>query len=133
MRARSSLAIVLYVLGLIALIYAGLNFNNLFFVQKLMAKSDIPAYSRLVFIPILAAVLVLLDGSFIANLKRASSGVLYVLGNSAWLYSFYSLYEKMAIPVNEIDAYRSIFYVIASGVVLFVVGVILNDIPKRQK
>ena len=77
MSARSLIGIVFYAIGLIALVYAGLNFNSLFFAQKLMAKSDIPAYSRMVFIPILAGVLILLDGSFIANLKRGTSGVLY--------------------------------------------------------
>lgn len=125
--------VAFYVVGLIVLIYAGLNFNNLFFAQKMLSKSNISTYSQLVFIPILLGVLVLLDGSFIAHLKRASSGVLYALGNLAWLYGFYSLYQKLSVPVNEIDAYRSIFYLISAGVLVFIIAAILNDIHKGSK
>lgn len=130
---RSIVGIVFYVVGLILLVYAGFNFNGLFFVQKLMAKSDIPTYSRMVFIPILAGVLVLLDGSFLANLKRLSSGVLYVAGNLVWLYGFDQLYLKLSVPVKEIDAYRNVFYLIAGGVLLFIIGAIVNDFPKRSR
>lgn len=125
--------IVFYVLGLIVLIYAGVNFNNLFFVRKLLEKPDLPTYSQMVFTPILVAVLILLDGSFVANLKRASSGVLYGLGNLAWLYGFYLLSQKLSVPVNDIDAYRTVFYLISAGVLVFIVGTIVNDIPKRKK
>ena len=133
MSARSLVGIVFYVLGLIVLIFAGLNFNNLFFAQKLLTKPDIPVYSRMVFIPILLGVLILLDGSFIANLKRASSGVLYAVGNLAWLYGFYLLYQRLSVPVNEIDAYRIVFYLTSAGVLAFVIGAILNDIHKGTK
>ena len=132
MSARSLIGIVFYVIGLIAFVYAGLNFNSLFFAQKLMAKSDIAAYSRMVFTPILAGVLILLDGSFIANLKRGSGGVLYALGNLAWLYGFYLLYQRLSVPVNEIDAYRTIFYLVSAGVFAFIIGAILNDIHKSS-
>ena len=131
--ARSVVGIVFYVLGLVVLIFAGLNFNNLFFAQKLLAKSDIPTYSQMVFIPILLGVLVILDGSFIANLKRGSSGVLYALGNLAWLYGFYLLYQRLSVPVNEIDAYRNVFYLTFAGVLAFIIGAILNDINKSSK
>lgn len=87
----------------------------------------------MVFIPILVGVLVLLDGSFIANLKRASSGVLYALGNLAWLYGFYLLYQRLSVPVNEIDGYRTIFYLVSAGVFAFIIGAILNDIHKSSK
>ena len=130
---RSVVGIVFYVLGLVVLIFAGLNFNNLFFAQKLLTKSDIPTYSQLVFMPILLGVLVLLDGSFIAGLKRASSGVLFAVGNLAWLYGFYVLYQRLSVPVNEIDAYRTIFYLISAGVLVFIIGVIVNDIHKGSK
>lgn len=133
MSARSVVGIVFYVLGLIVLIFAGLNFNNLFFAQKLLAKSDIPTYSQMVFMPILVGVLVLLDGSFIADLKRASSGILFAVGNLAWLYGFYLLYQRLSVPVNEIDAYRTIFYLASSGVFAFIIGAILNDIHKSSK
>jgi uncharacterized membrane protein YeaQ/YmgE (transglycosylase-associated protein family) len=98
----------------------------------LISKSDLPTYSQTVFLPILVGVLVLFDGSFIANLKRADSGVLYALGNIGWIYGVYLLYLKMRVPVNEIDAYRSIFYFIGAAVVLFIVGAILNEIPRRH-
>jgi hypothetical protein len=125
--------IVFYVLGLVVLIFAGLNFNNLFFAQKLLTKSDIPTYSQLVFMPILLGVLVLLDGSFIADLKRASSGVLYAVGNLAWLYGFYLMYQRLSVPVSEIDAYRIVFYLTSAGVFAFIIGAILNDIHKSSK
>lgn len=130
---RSVVGIVFYVLGLVVLIFAGLNFNNLFFAQKLLTKSDIPTYSQLVFMPILLGVLVLLDGSFIADLKRASSGVLYAVGNLAWLYGFYLMYQRLSVPVSEIDAYRIVFYLTSAGVFAFIIGAILNDIHKSSK
>jgi len=130
---RSVVGIVFYVLGLVVLIFAGLNFNNLFFAQKLLTKSDIPTYSQLVFMPILLGVLVLLDGSFIADLKRASSGVLYAVGNLAWLYGFYLMYQRLSVPVSEIDAYRIVFYLTSAGVLAFIMGAIVNDIPKGSK
>lgn len=130
---RSVVGIVFYVLGLVVLIFAGLNFNNLFFAQKLLTKSDIPTYSQLVFMPILLGVLVLLDGSFIAGLKRASSGVLYAVGNLAWLYGFYLMYQRLSVPVSEIDAYRIVFYLTSAGVLAFIMGAIVNDIPKGSK
>ena len=133
MSVRSLAGLGFYLLGLVVLIYAGLNFNNLFFVQKLLSKSDVPVYSQMVFIPILAGILILLDGSFIANLKRTASGLLYVLGNLAWAYGFYLLNQKMSVPVSEIEAYRTVFYLVAAGVLVFIVGVILNEIPKRSK
>ena len=133
MSVRSVVGIVFYVLGLVVLIFAGLNFNNLFFAQKLLTKSDIPTYSQLVFMPILLGVLVLLDGSFIAGLKRASSGVLYAVGNLAWLYGFYLMYQRLSVPVSEIDAYRIVFYLTSAGVLAFIMGAIVNDIPKGSK
>jgi len=130
---RSVVGIVFYVLGLIVLIFAGLNFNNLFFVQKLLARSDIPVYSMMVFLPVLGGLLVLLDGSFIVNLRRVSSGVLYFLGNVAWLYGFFTLYRMLAVPVEEISAYRIVFYFISGGVLSFIIGAIINDIPKGSR
>jgi uncharacterized membrane protein YeaQ/YmgE (transglycosylase-associated protein family) len=130
--ARSIAGLTSYIAGLVTLIYAGVNFNTLLFVHKLISKSDLPTYSQTVFLPILVGVLVLFDGSFIANLKRADSGVLYALGNIGWIYGVYLLYLKMRVPVNEIDAYRSIFYFIGAAVVLFIVGAILNEIPRRH-
>lgn len=115
------------------LVYAGWNFNTLFFIQKLLSKADIPTYSRTVFMPILVGILVLMDGSFIAHLNRVSSAVLYALANFVALYGFYSLYEKLSVPVSDIDAYRTVFYFIAGGVLLFIIGAIVNDIRKRAK
>ena len=83
--------------------------------------------------PILLGVLVLLDGSFIAGLKRASSGVLYAVGNLAWLYGFYLMYQRLSVPVSEIDAYRIVFYLTSAGVFAFIIGAILNDIHKSSK
>jgi hypothetical protein len=127
------IGVVFYILGLIVLIFAGVNFNNLFFVQRLLAKSNIPVYAQLVFIPILAGLVVLLDGSFIANLKRTTSGVLYALGNLAWVYGLYLLYARLSVPVEEIGAYRIVFYAISAGVLVFIVGAIVNDLHKDSK
>jgi hypothetical protein len=87
----------------------------------------------MVFMPILAGVLIFLDGSFIANLKRKWSGGMYVLGNFAWLYGFELLYEKLSVPVSEIDSYRNLFYLISAGLLLFIIGAILNDVPRRSR
>lgn len=133
MSARSVVGIVLYALGLIMLVYAGLNFNNLFFVQRLMAKSDIPVYSQMVFIPILAGLLALLDGSFVANLNRRISGMLCILGNLAWAYGFYLLHARLSVPVEDIGAYRIAFYLISAGVLLFIIGAIADEVRKGSK
>jgi hypothetical protein len=125
--------VVIAVIGLALLLYAGLNFNNLFFVQKMLTKADIPVYDRSVAVPAFLALLVLLDGSFVLGLKRIISLSVHVLGNFVWLLALYQLDQNLAVPIMSVSAYQQTFYLVLSGGVFFIVGVIVNDIPQRNK
>jgi hypothetical protein len=125
--------VVIAVIGLALLLYAGLNFNNLFFVQKMLTKADIPVYDRSVAVPAFLALLALLDGSFVLGLKRIISLSVHVLGNFVWLLALYQLDQNLAVPIMNVSAYQQIFYLVLSGGVFFIVGVIVNDIPQRNK
>jgi hypothetical protein len=130
---RTMVGVVIAVIGLALLLYAGLNFNNLFFVQKMLTKADIPVYDRSVAVPAFLALLALLDGSFVLGLKRIISLSVHVLGNFVWLLALYQLDQNLAVPIMNVSAYQQIFYLVLSGGVFFIVGVIVNDIPQRNK
>jgi hypothetical protein len=132
MSARTAIGVVFSIVGLLLLLYAGYEFNNLFFVTRLTTVSDIPSYDQFVVTPFLLGILALLDGSVILGLKRPFSLSLHVLGNFVWLYALYMLYDNLAIPITDIAAYHQIFLLSFLGLIFFVVGVIANDIPKRK-
>jgi len=115
------------------LLFAGLDFNNLFFVQKMLTKSDIPSYDQGVVLPGLLGFLVLIDGSIVLGLKRVFSLSLHVLGNFVWLFALSSLHQELAVPITDISAYQQAFYLVFLGTIFFVVGIIVNDIPARAK
>jgi hypothetical protein len=129
---RTAIGLLLSILGLLLLLYSGYEFNNLFFVTKSMAVSDIPTYNQLVVIPFLVGILSLLDGSILLGLKRSFSLSLHLLGNLVWLYALYLLYDNLAIPVTDINAYHQIFLLTFLSLVFFVIGVVANDIPRRK-
>jgi hypothetical protein len=130
---RTAVGIVLSIIGFVLLLYAGLNFNNLFFIQKMLTEADIPAYGRSVAAPAFLALLILLDGSFVLGLKRVFSLSVHVLGNFVWLLALLQLDRNLAMPITDVSAYQQIFYLVLVGVVFFIVGVIVNDIPQRKK
>ena len=130
---RTIVGIVVSAIGLILLLYAGVNFNNFFFVQKMLTRPDIPVYDRYAVIPAFLGLLILLDGSFVLGLKRVFSLSLHVLGNFMWLLAVYQLDHNLVIPTTDISAYQQVFYLVFVGVLLFLVGIIVNDIPKRSK
>lgn len=132
MSARTAIGVVMSILGLLLLLYSGYEFNNLFFIDTLLAVSDIPAYNGFVVMPFLLGILALLDGSIVLGLKRSFSLSLHLLGNVVWLYALYILYDNLAIPITDITAYHQVFLLGFLGLVLFVIGVIANDIPKRK-
>ena len=132
MSGRTAIGLLLSILGLLLLLYSGYEFNNLFFVTKSMAVSDIPTYNQLVVIPFLVGILSLLDGSILLGLKRSFSLSLHLLGNLVWLYALYLLYDNLAIPVTDINAYHQIFLLTFLSLVFFVIGVVANDIPRRK-
>jgi hypothetical protein len=125
--------VVVSVIGLILLLYAGVNFNNLFFVQKLLTKGDIPVYDRSAVMPAFLGLLILLDGSFVLGLKRVFSLSLHVLGNFVWLLALYQLDQNLVVPIMDLSGYQQVFFLVFVGVVFFIVGIIVNDIPKRGK
>jgi len=129
---RTAIGALLSIVGLLLLLYAGSEFNYLFFTAKLAAASDIPSYNQLVVTPLLLGILSLLDGAVILGLKRSFSLSLHLLGNLVWLYALYMLYDNLAIPITDIAAYHEIFLLSFLGLVFFVIGVIANDIPRRR-
>lgn len=132
MSARTAIGVVMSILGLLLLLYSGYEFNNLFFTDRLLAVSDIPAYNGFVVMPFLLGILALLDGSIVLGLKRSFSLSIHLLGNLVWLYALYILYDNLAIPITDITAYHQVFLLGFLGLIFFVIGVIANDIPKRK-
>jgi hypothetical protein len=114
------------------LLYAGLNFNNLFFIRRMLSLVDIPVYDRTVAVPSFLGLLILLDGSFVLGLKRIFSLSIHLLGNFVWLLALYQLDQNLMIPITELSAYQQIFLLVFIGVIFFIVGIIVNDIPKRK-
>jgi len=130
--ARTTIGVVMSILGLLLLLYSGYEFNNLFFIDRLLAVSGIPAYNSFVVTPFLLGILAQLDGSVVLGLKRSFSLSLHLLGNLVWLYALYILYDNLAIPITDITAYHQVFLLSFLGLIFFVIGVIANDIPKRK-
>jgi hypothetical protein len=120
------------ILGLVLLVYSGYEFNNLFFIGRLLAVYNIPTYNGFVVMPFLLGILSLLDGSIVLGLKRSFSLSLHLLGNLVWLYALYILYDNLAIPITDITVYRQVFQLGFLGLIFFVIGVVANDIPKRK-
>ena len=133
MSARTVIGVIISTIGLLLLLFAGLDFHNLFFVQKMFAKSDIPTYNQAVVLPALLGFLILLDGSLFLTLKRVFSLGLHLLANFVWLYWLYRLYLNLAVPVTDVSAYQQIFYLAFLGIIIFVLGVIVNDIPRQKQ
>ncbi|MGP8069119.1 MAG: hypothetical protein ACLP5V_04460 [Candidatus Bathyarchaeia archaeon] len=132
MSARTVTGVVMSILGLLLLLYSGYEFNNLFFIDRLLHVSDIPAYNGFVVMPFLLGNLALLDGAIALGLKRSFSVSIHLLGNVLWLYALYILYDNLAIPITNITAYHQAFLLGFLGLIFFVIGVIANDIPKRK-
>jgi hypothetical protein len=131
--ARTILGVIVLIAGLALAGFAAFNFNTLFFVQKMLTKADIPAYNRSVVLPLLLGFVVLLDGSIILGLKRRISILVHLLGNIAWLYAVDLLYGNLAIPILDVTPYQLVFYAVVAGMVFFVVGFIINDLPHRKQ
>jgi hypothetical protein len=120
------------ILGLLLLLFSGYEFNNLFFIEKLATVADVPSYNGIVVLPFLLGILALLDGSIALGLKRSFSISLHLLGNFVRLYALYMLYDNLAIPIIDPAAYHQVFLLGFLGLILFVVGVVTNDIPNRK-
>lgn len=120
------------IFGLLLLLFSGYEFNSLFFIDKLATVADIPSYNVFVVLPFLVGIMSLLDGSIVLGLKRSFSLSLHLLGNFLWLYALYILYDNLAIPITDTTAYHQVFLLGFLGLILLVVGVIVNDIPKRK-
>jgi hypothetical protein len=99
----------------------------------MLTRSDIPLYDRFAVIPAFLGMLILLDGSFVLGLKRIFSLSLHVLGNFVWFLALYVLDRNLVVPTTDLSAYQQVFYLVFVGVLLFIVGIIVNDIPKRSK
>lgn len=132
MGARTAIGIAMSILGLLLLLFGGYEFNSLFFIDKLTTAADIPSYNGFVVLPYLLGIIALLDGSIALGLKRPFSLSLHLLGNLVWLYALYMLYDNLAIPITDPTAYHQLFLLGFLGLILFVIGVIANGIPKRK-
>ncbi len=129
---RTLAGIVLSIIGMLLFVYAGLNFNNLFFVQKLMTKNDIPVYSPSTVVPAFLGLLILLDGSFVLGLKRVFSLSAQIIGNFVWLLALFQLNQNLMAPITDVSAYQQVFVIVFVGVLFFMVGIIVNDIPQHR-
>ena len=129
---RTIAGIVVSIVGMVLLVYAGLNFNNLFFVHKLLTTPDIPGYGRSVVVPAFLGLLILLDGSFVLGLKRVFSLSAHVLGNFVWVLALFQLDQNLMVPITDVSAYQQVFILVFVGVVFFMGGIIVNDIPQRR-
>ena len=132
MAARTILGIVLSIFGLALVVNAAYNFNTLFFVQRMLTTGNIPSYDANVVLPLLLGFIVLIDGSITLGLKRRMSLILHAIGNLALFWAVYLLYVNLAIPVLQVSPYQPVFYSVVAGMVLFVVGFIINDIPHHK-
>ncbi len=130
--ARTVIGIVLSIIGLLLVGLGGLGFNSLFFTEKMVSQSDIPSYGQAVVLPLLVGFLLLVNGSVILGLKRRSSLILHILADLAWIYGLSVLVQQLRVPIMETEPYKLVFYLAFGGILLFVLGFIINDIPKRQ-
>jgi len=129
---RTIIGAVVSMIGFGLVLYAGLNFNSFFFVQKMLTEADIPAYGKFVAVPALLALLILLDGSFVLGLKRVFSLSVHIVGNFLWLLALYQFNQNLVAAPTNISAYQQVFYLVLAGVIFFVGGIIVNDIPQRK-
>lgn len=132
MAARTVLGILFSVVGVAFVGYAAFNFNSLFFAQRMLTQADIPTYDSSVVLPLLLGFIVLLDSSIILGLKRKVSLALHLVGTLALVWALYLLYGNLAVPVLDVSPYQPVFYSVVTGMFLFVVGFIVNDIPHRK-
>jgi hypothetical protein len=135
LRVRTAAGVVIAVLGIVAFLLAGVNFNTLFFENRFARVEDVPAYARIVVLPFLISVLLLFDASFILGLKRYFSLAAHLVGNVVWLWASYTLYTNLLVPVSELQAYRLAFFGFLLAIVIFVIGIVVNDVSpgKRQQ
>ncbi len=129
---RTIAGIVVSIIGMVLLVYAGVNFNNFFFVQRLLTKPDIPVYGRSTVVPAFLGLLILLDGSFVLGLKRVFSLSAHILGNFVWVLALFQLNQNLRVPITDVSAYQQVFVLVFVGVVFFMGGIIVNDIPQRR-
>lgn len=121
------------IVGIIAFLIAGVNFNTVFFQNHFTRVEDVPAYAQIVVLPFLVAVLLLFDASFILGLKRVFSLSAHIVGNVIWIWASYSLYANLLMPVRDLEMYRPIFLGFLVAIVMFVVGIIVNDVRSGKK
>jgi hypothetical protein len=131
--ARTLTGVAVAVVGIIAFLIAGVNFNTLFFQNYFTRVEDVPAYAQIAVLPFLVAVLLLFDASFILGLKRAFSLSAHIVGTIVWIWASYSLYANLLTPVRDLEMYRPIFLGFLFAIVMFVVGIIVNDIRSGKK
>lgn len=81
----------------------------------------------------MVAVLLLFDASFILGLKRVFSLSAHIVGNVIWIWASYSLYANLLMPVRDLEMYRPIFLGFLVAIVMFVVGIIVNDVRSGKK
>ncbi len=132
MAARTTFGILVSLIGLALFLWAAFNFNSLFFTKQAIGRADIPTYDSLVVLPTLLGILLLADGSFILGLKRVFSLSLHLLGNIVWLFASVTLYANLLIPIVQVGEYQSVFILFLLALIVFIVGIIVNDIPKKQ-
>jgi hypothetical protein len=130
---RTIVGVIISIIGFVLILYAALNFDSLFFVRKMLTEADIPGYGRSVAVPAFLGLLILLDGSFVLGLKRIFSLSVHLLGNFLWLLALYQFNQNLLGATTDISAYQQAFHLVLAGMVFFIGGIIVNDIPQRKK
>lgn len=125
--------LVVAVIGAIAMVFGLLGFNNLFFENQLLSLKDVPLYGRQVVLPLLAGLLLLIDGFVILGLRRIFSLGPHILANAVWIYAAYSLHQSLQVPVLRLADYQQTFIAFLAALVIFVLGAVINHIPSRPQ
>src|SRR4030042_4247931 len=130
MNLRFTVGLAVVIIGLAMIAYYINNLNELLFIQGKTSATDVPLYRNSVAAPILFGILLVLDGIVICGLARRASLFFHSLASMIWLYSSYKLYLALQDPLTSRLLFYGVFLFFMLSIILFVLGTIVNFIPK---
>ncbi|MEM3754480.1 MAG: hypothetical protein QXE19_02180, partial [Candidatus Bathyarchaeia archaeon] len=131
MKIRPIVGLVLSIMGIIMLIYAGYIFNELFFKIGLTKLENLPIYGQYVIPFMLIGLLSFIDGLTIVGLKRGYVLLIYLIFNVIWVYATFLLLQFLAIPILNASEYSQIFYLFFFAFIVLLIGVVINNFPRK--
>ncbi|MEM3061628.1 MAG: hypothetical protein QW265_04385 [Candidatus Bathyarchaeia archaeon] len=131
MRTKFVVGLVLSIIGIVMVVYAGYIFNELFFKTGLTRLEDMPIYSQHVIPSILIGLLGFIDGLAIMGLKKSYALSVYLIFNVVWIYSTLLLIQYSSIPILKASEYEQVFYLFFLAFIILLVGVLVNNFPKQ--